>query len=92
MVVGGGVGPGGGTSEGEGVGIRIGVGCTDGRVVVAVDVAVEVLVVFEVFPEHPATNTVANTIVTINMIKSLFFIVIPLFGGKFSSIKCSPYR
>ena len=52
---------------------------------VAVDVAVEVLVVFLVPPMHPATNTVANKTVTIIMIKNCFFIIIKSFLGNFSS-------
>jgi len=56
----------------------VGVGVTL-DVVVAVDVVGEVLVVFVIPPVHPATNTVANTIITINMIKNCFFIVIPSF-------------
>jgi hypothetical protein len=53
-------------------------------VVEAVDVAGEVLVVFVVFPVHPATKTVASKIETINKINNCFFIVIPSLRRKFS--------
>ena len=48
-------------------------------VVVAFDAAGDGLEVFVMFSVHPATNTVANALVTINRINNCFFIVIPLF-------------
>jgi hypothetical protein len=62
------------------------------EVVVAVDVAGEGLAVFVVPPVHPATNTVANRMVTINMIKNCFFIVIPSFGGIFPVVRGYPQK
>jgi len=59
------------------------------EVVVAVDVAGEELVVFVVPPVHPATNTVANTIVIMNITKSCFFIFIPYFGENFPVVRSS---
>jgi len=52
--------------------------------VVAVDVASDGLEVFLTFCVHPATNTVANTLVTIKMINNRFYSY-PFFWGKFSS-------
>jgi hypothetical protein len=56
--------------------------------VVTVDSAGDGLEVFVMFSVHPATNTVANTLVTIKMIKNCFFIVIPSFGENFP-LRCS---
>ena len=56
--------------------------------VVAVDAAGDGLEVFLTFSVHPATNTVANTLVTIKMINNCFFIVIPSFGENFP-LRCS---
>jgi len=53
----------------------------------AVDAAGDGLEVFVTFSVHPA-NTVANRIVTINMINNWFFIVIPSFGENFP-LRCS---
>ena len=46
--------------------------------VVAVDAAGDGLEVFSTFSVHPVTNTVANTLVIIKMVKNFLFIVIPL--------------
>ena len=59
------------------------------EVAVAVDAAGEVLVVFVVFPVHPATNTVANRIVIINTINNCFFIVIASFWRFFPVVRGS---
>ena len=75
------------------MGVVVAFGLGDGLnvgVVVAVDVADEVLVVFVVFPVHPAINTVANTIVIMNITKSYFFIFIPSFGENFPVVKGYP--
>ena len=53
------------------------------EVFAAVDVADEGLVVFVTPPVHPATNTVANTIVIMNITKSCFFILSLLLGKIF---------
>jgi len=59
------------------------------EVVVEVDVAGEVLVMFVVFPVHPATNTVGNRIVIINTINNCLFIVITSFWGFFPIVRGS---
>ncbi|MGB8310663.1 MAG: hypothetical protein WCE81_02220, partial [Halobacteriota archaeon] len=53
------------------------------EVFAAVDVADEGLVVFVTPPVHPATNTVANTIVIMNITKKAVFSFYPFFWGKF---------
>lgn len=60
------------------------------EVFVAVDVADEGLVVFVTPPVHPATNTVASTIVIMNTTKSCFFISIPSCRENFPVIRSSP--
>jgi hypothetical protein len=80
-----------GVLVGVAVGTTVAFGLGDGAnvgVVVAVDVIGEGLVVFVVRPAHPATNTVANTLITINMIKNCFFIAIPSLGN-FSVVRGS---
>jgi len=57
------------------------------EVVVAFDVAGEELVLFVILPVHPATNTVANTIVIMHMTKSCFFIFIPSSGKIFPQLE-----
>jgi hypothetical protein len=61
-------------------------------VVVAFDAAGDGLEVFVTFSVHPATNTVANALVTINRINNCFFIVIPLFQLFMLSPRAACYK
>jgi hypothetical protein len=60
------------------------------KVVVTVDVAGEGLAVFVTPLVYPATNTVANTIVIINITKNCGFIFIFSFGENFARSRGSP--
>jgi hypothetical protein len=68
------------------VATSVGVGVTL-RVIVAVDATDDGSDAFVTSSEHPTKNTVANKIVTINMIKNCFCIVISFLGGIFPVVK-----